>query len=68
MLRPTAAPVEPKDNWYPILSHVRGLGTKDLSLAIELGEMLGVELPLARLALDRLAGELGVPTPTEEDA
>jgi 3-hydroxyisobutyrate dehydrogenase len=68
MLRPTAAPVEPDDNWYPILSHVRGLGTKDLSLAIELGEVLGVELPLARLALDRLAGELGVPTPTEEDA
>ncbi|KAA9156543.1 NAD(P)-dependent oxidoreductase [Amycolatopsis acidicola] len=61
MLRDTTAPVAPGDNWYPILTHVRELGNKDLSLALALGEQLGVDLPLARLALERFATGLGVP-------
>jgi 3-hydroxyisobutyrate dehydrogenase len=60
MLRPTTAPVAPNDGWHPILSHVRDLGHKDLTLAIALGAELGVDTPLARLALDRLAAGLGV--------
>jgi 3-hydroxyisobutyrate dehydrogenase-like beta-hydroxyacid dehydrogenase len=62
MLRPTTAPVAEDDGWFPILSHVRDLGTKDLGLALELGERLGVELPLTKLALDRFAAGLGVGT------
>lgn len=61
MLRDTTARIVPGDNWYPILSHVRELGTKDLGLAVALGEQLGVDLPLARLALERLGPGLGVP-------
>jgi 3-hydroxyisobutyrate dehydrogenase-like beta-hydroxyacid dehydrogenase len=60
MRRRTTAPVAPGDGWHPILSHVRDLGHKDLTLAIALGEELGVDTPLARLALDRLAAGLGV--------
>lgn len=62
MLRPTTAPVDEDDGWYPILSHVRDLGTKDLGLALDLGEQLGVDLPLAKLALNRFAAGLGVDT------
>ena len=39
----------------------RGLGEKDLSLALALGEAVSVELPLAELAYQRLAAGLGVP-------
>ncbi|MEO6084782.1 MAG: NAD(P)-dependent oxidoreductase [Umezawaea sp.] len=60
MLRHTTAPVAPDDGWHSILSHVRDLGHKDLMLAIELGEDLDVDTPLARLALERLAAGLGV--------
>ena len=31
--------------------HTRGLGEKDLSLALALGEATGVDLPLAEIAL-----------------
>lgn len=60
MLRDTTAPLDPDDFWFPILGHVRDLGEKDLSLALELGDRLGVDLPLAQLAIVRLAGGLGV--------
>lgn len=60
MLRDTTAPLDPDDFWFPILGHVRDLGEKDLSLALELGDRLGVDLPLAQLAIARLAGGLGV--------
>ncbi|MDO3645965.1 NAD(P)-dependent oxidoreductase [Nocardia mangyaensis] len=60
MLRETTAPIDPDDFWFPILGHVRDLGEKDLSLALELGDRLGIELPLAQLALTRLADGLGV--------
>ncbi|WP_433525150.1 NAD(P)-dependent oxidoreductase [Nocardia pseudovaccinii] len=65
MLRDRTAPIEPNDFWLPILSHVRDLGEKDLSLALDLGARLGVELPLAELALDRLGPGLGVPRERE---
>ncbi|WP_280387250.1 NAD(P)-dependent oxidoreductase [Nocardia wallacei] len=60
MLRETTAPVPPGDFWHSILGHVRDLGEKDLSLALSLGERLGIELPLARTALDGLGPGLGV--------
>ena len=60
MLRATAAPISADDPWRPILEHVRDLGEKDLRLAIELGEIHGVETPLAQLALGRLAAGLGL--------
>ncbi|WP_280457646.1 NAD(P)-dependent oxidoreductase [Nocardia carnea] len=60
MLRETTAPIEEGDFWLPILTHVRELGEKDLSLALELGSRMGTELPLATLALSRLGAGLGV--------
>ena len=67
MLRDTAAPLAPDDDWYPILAHVRTLGEKDLSFALELAGQVGVDAPLARLALDRLGPGLGLPETEEGD-
>lgn len=61
MLRDTTAPVPADDPWYGILTGVRTLGEKDLALALALGDELGVDLPLGRLALRDLAAGLGVP-------
>ncbi len=53
------------DHWlYEVFTHTRGLGEKDLRLAVALGDELGVELPLAELALQNLAAGLGVPHTT----
>jgi 3-hydroxyisobutyrate dehydrogenase len=60
MWRDSTAPVAADDNWYPILQHVRQLGEKDLGFALELADRLGVEAPLADLALRRLAAGLGL--------
>ncbi|MCC9181834.1 NAD(P)-dependent oxidoreductase [Mycolicibacterium mageritense] len=50
------------DHWlHDAFAHTRGLGEKDLSLALGLGEVVGVDLPLAQVALQRLADGLGVP-------
>lgn len=50
------------DHWlYNMFVHTRGLAEKDLSLALGLGETVGVDLPLAQVALSRLADGLGVP-------
>ncbi|ULE35246.1 NAD(P)-dependent oxidoreductase [Mycobacterium sp. IDR2000157661] len=50
------------DHWlYDAFTHTRGLGEKDLSLALELGKDSDVELPLAEVALKNLAAGLGVP-------
>ncbi len=50
------------DHWlYDAFTHTRGLGEKDLGLALALGEATGVDLPLAELALKNLASGLGVP-------
>ncbi|MCV7303238.1 NAD(P)-dependent oxidoreductase [Mycobacterium barrassiae] len=54
------------DHWlFDAFTHTRGLGEKDLSLALELGDANNVELPLAQIALQRLAEGLGVPHPKE---
>jgi 3-hydroxyisobutyrate dehydrogenase-like beta-hydroxyacid dehydrogenase len=58
--RDTVAPMAADDPWLPIFTHVRQLGEKDLALAAELGDRLGVDTPLADLALGRLADGLGV--------
>lgn len=50
------------DHWlYDAFTHTRGLGEKDLSLALALGEATDVDLPLAAVALQNLAAGLGVP-------
>ncbi|WP_328387793.1 NAD(P)-dependent oxidoreductase [Nocardia sp. NBC_00416] len=60
MLRDTTAPIEEGDFWLPILTHVRELGEKDLALALDLGDRVGAELPLAASALTRFGEGLGV--------
>lgn len=60
MWRESTSPLAPEDSWFPIFSHVRALGEKDLSLALELGDRLGVELPLGTRALADLGPGLGV--------
>jgi 3-hydroxyisobutyrate dehydrogenase-like beta-hydroxyacid dehydrogenase len=66
MLRPTTAALTADDPLRDILAHVRDLGEKDLTLALRLGAELGVDLPLARLALDRFGPGLGFPNPQEQ--
>ena len=61
MIRDNTAPLEPDHFLCQPFSHARDLGEKDLKLALGLGEALGVELPLAELALQNLAAGLGVP-------
>ena len=61
MLRDTTAPLAPGDEWHDVLAHTRDLGEKDLSLALELADDLGLDLPLARQSLGDLARGLGVP-------
>ncbi|GAA2574034.1 NAD(P)-dependent oxidoreductase [Actinomadura fulvescens] len=60
MLRSTTAPLAPDDELYAIMRHVRALGEKDLTFALELADELGVDAPLARLALTRFAAGLGL--------
>lgn len=60
MLRDTTAPIDPDDFWHGVFTHVRGLGEKDLSLALGLGDRLGVDLPLGAIALRDLGAGLGV--------
>jgi 3-hydroxyisobutyrate dehydrogenase-like beta-hydroxyacid dehydrogenase len=64
MLRPTTAPLDAGDPLREILENVRALAEKDLSLALQLGADLGVDLPMARLALGSFAAGLGLPEPT----
>ncbi|MDQ2636623.1 MAG: NAD(P)-dependent oxidoreductase, partial [Actinomycetota bacterium] len=61
MFRDDMKPLEPEHFLYEPFLHTRGLGEKDLSLAVALGEATGVDLPLAQIALENLAAGLGVP-------
>jgi len=61
MYRDDTKTLEPDHFLYDGFTHARGLGEKDLGLALALGESVSVDLPLARLALERLAPGLGVP-------
>ena len=67
MVREDMKTLEPEHFLYQPFLHTRGLGEKDLSLALALGEAVSVELPLAQLAYQRLADGLGVPH-TEKEA
>jgi 3-hydroxyisobutyrate dehydrogenase-like beta-hydroxyacid dehydrogenase len=60
MWRASTGAIPPEDPWYPILDHVRELGEKDLALAVELGDRLAVDTPLADLALAGLSVGLGL--------
>ncbi len=66
MHRGTTAPLEPDDFWFGVFDHVRALGEKDLRFAIELADTLGVDVPLAELAVERLGPGLGLPTNRED--
>lgn len=61
MLRPSARPLDPIDGLHDVFVHARSLGEKDLHLALALGVELGVDLPVATLALESLGAALGVP-------
>ena len=60
MLRDTTAPIQEGDFWRGVYEHVWALGKKDLTFAIELADEQGVEVPLARLSLERLREGLGL--------
>ncbi|OBH62727.1 oxidoreductase [Mycobacterium colombiense] len=67
MVRDNMKDIDPGNFLYESFVHARGLGEKDLSLALGLGEAVSVDLPLAQLAYQRLAASLGVPH-TEKEA
>jgi 3-hydroxyisobutyrate dehydrogenase-like beta-hydroxyacid dehydrogenase len=67
MFRDNAEPLAPDHFLYQPFLHTRALGEKDLGLALALADELDVDLPLARLAYQRLAAGLGVPH-TEKEA
>ncbi|OBH05807.1 NAD(P)-dependent oxidoreductase [Mycobacterium sp. E1747] len=67
MVRDDMNDLQPEHFLYQPFMHTRGLGEKDLSLALALGEAVSVDLPLARLAYEGLAAGLGVPH-TEKEA
>jgi 3-hydroxyisobutyrate dehydrogenase-like beta-hydroxyacid dehydrogenase len=60
MYRDTTAAIDRDDFWWGVLDHVRALGEKDLSFAVELAGTLGVDVPLAELSRQRLAKGLGL--------
>lgn len=61
MLLDSTAPLPADHFLHEAFTHTRGLGEKDLSLALALGQATGVDLPLAQVALGELAAGLGVP-------
>lgn len=62
MWRDTTSPLAEDDSWFSIFSRVRALGEKDLALALDLGDRLGIDLPLGARALSGLGPGLGVGT------
>ena len=67
MHRDTTAVLEESDFWFGVFGHVRALGEKDLTFALALADDLGVQTPLARLALTHLAPGLGLPITHSEE-
>jgi 3-hydroxyisobutyrate dehydrogenase-like beta-hydroxyacid dehydrogenase len=65
MFRDDVKPLQPDHFLYEPFLHTRGLGEKDLSLALALGEAVDVDLPLAEIARKNLAAGLGVPHSAE---
>ncbi|MUL64272.1 oxidoreductase [Mycobacterium sp. CBMA 234] len=66
MARDDTKPLSPDHFLYNMFVHTRGLAEKDLSLALGLGSAVGVDLPLAELALANIADGLGVPHTKEQ--
>lgn len=66
MVRDDMTDLGPENFLYQPFLHTRGLGEKDLSLALALGESISVDLPLAQLAYRGLATGLGVPHTAKE--
>lgn len=66
MVRDDMKPLDPEHFLYQPFLHTRGLGEKDLSLALALGKAVAVELPLAEVARQQLAVGLGLPHTKEE--
>ncbi|TXI56367.1 NAD(P)-dependent oxidoreductase [Mycolicibacter arupensis] len=66
MLLESTAPMGPDHFLRDAFTHTRGLGEKDLRLALGLGDATGVDLPLAQIALDHLGAALGVPHTTAD--
>lgn len=66
MHRATTAALAPDDFWFGVFDHVRALGEKDLGFAIDLAAGLGIDVPLAELALQRLGTGLGLPPSPKE--
>ena len=66
MVRDDMKTLEPGHFLYQPFLHTRGLGEKDLSLALALGKAVSVDLPLAEVAFERLAAGLGVPHTEKE--
>lgn len=60
MMRDTAARLGADDPLRPVLEHTASLGEKDLELALAAAEELGIEVPVARAAAQRLRHELGL--------
>jgi len=60
MYRDTTAPLDRDDFWWGVFDHVRALGEKDLSFAVDLAATLDVDVPLAELSRERLAKGLGL--------
>ncbi|MFB9312992.1 NAD(P)-dependent oxidoreductase [Nocardioides plantarum] len=60
MYRETTAPIAQDDFWHGVFTHVADLGEKDLRFATALADELGVDVPLADLALTRLRPGLGL--------
>ncbi|RDH78789.1 NAD(P)-dependent oxidoreductase [Mycolicibacterium moriokaense] len=67
MYRDDTKPLTPEHFLHDMFVHTRGLGEKDLRLALALGQETGVQLPLAEVALRELAPGLGVPHTTTEE-
>lgn len=61
MHRETTAVLDPDEFWHGVFANVTSLGVKDLGFAIDLAHELGVDVPLAELAIDRLGPGLGLP-------
>lgn len=61
MLRDAAGTMNADDGLRSIFEHTRGLGEKDLALAIALGADLDIDTPIAAHAHERLGDALGVP-------
>lgn len=65
MVRDDMKPLDPEHFLYEPFLHTRGLGEKDLSLALALGKAVSVRLPLAEVARQNLAAGLGLPHSNE---